>query len=308
MRDLRAPMRLCLGRAWRRSTRLGSGSEASASIAGIHGDRRVPSARQGISRAQQNLRRSVLCCWRGDFAVRLRWIRLYPVPFRALEDEQQFKKYQRVQLRLESHSGDRRPETRRPDRDSIQLLGSPIPTTDSWARRRRFVEPLMAPSMCDLIRQQRRDGASLGVFRPKRVIDLVIEERNVTVEKREIARAWAAQPSLLGDIGSEERRHQLRELELIPWSFKYRYECQDRSCKTHTQSIIDWEIATFYRRVRGRPDWRDRMKQRWISEVCGNDRDTALFVGNQHQHPASFLVLGVWWPPRRPEQLALGDL
>jgi hypothetical protein len=37
-------------------------------------------------------------------------------------------------------------------------------------------------------------------------------------------------------------------------------------------------------------------------------RDTAFFVGNQHQHPTAFMVLGVWWPPKQPEQLALGDL
>ena len=46
-----------------------------------------------------------------------RWVRLYPVPFRALDDTQQFAKYQPVRLRAEAHSGDSRPETRRPDRD-----------------------------------------------------------------------------------------------------------------------------------------------------------------------------------------------
>ena len=237
-----------------------------------------------------------------------RWIRLYPVPFRALDDDKQFKKYQPVRLRVESHSGDRRPETRRPDRDSIQLLGKPIPSTDGWARRRRFVEPLMAQSMCDLLRRQRRDGTSLGVFRPKQVLDLVIEERDIKSEKVEIARAWAAQPSLLGGLGADERGQQVRELEQVPWTFKLRYECEDSSCRTHTQSIIDWEIATYFRRVRGRSDWRERMRRRWLGDLCRGDRDTALFVGNQHQHPTSFLVLGVWWPPRRPEQLALGEL
>lgn len=50
------------------------------------------------------------------------------------------------------------------------------------------------------------------------------------------------------------------------------------------------------------------MKIRWVGDLCASDRDTAFFVGNQHQHLNSFLVLGVWWPERRPEQLALGDL
>ncbi len=100
----------------------------------------------------------------------------------------------------------------------------------------------------------------------------------------------------------------MRELELIPWRFKYHYECDDPACNTHTQSIVDWEIAATYRRVRNRPHWRERLKARWLGDLCAPERDTAFFVGNQHQHPNAFLVLGVWWPDRRPQQLALGDL
>lgn len=234
------------------------------------------------------------------------WIRLYPVPFRALQDAQQFSKYQPISVQVETHSGDRRPETRRPNRDSIQPVGPPIPSDGAWAKRRRFIEPLMAGSMCEILKRQRRNGTSLGVFRPKRVIDLVILRANVKEEKRLIAQAWAAQPSLLDELSPDEKTHQLQELELIPWTFKYRYECDEPHCKTHQQSIIDWEIAEYYRRVRADNDWRSKIRERWLDILCAADRDTAFFVGNQHQHPTAFLVLGVWWPERRPEQLALG--
>jgi hypothetical protein len=237
-----------------------------------------------------------------------RWIRLYPVPFRSLEDDRQFRKYQPVRLRVEAHRGDLRPETRRPDRDSIELRGAPVSSRNAWALRRRFVEPLMVSSMCEVTRRQRQDGTSLGVFRPKRVLEFKIEKASVDDAKRQIAKAWAAQTSLLDGLGPEERTSQLRELEQVPWTFRYRYECEDAGCRGHSQSIIDWEIAQFYRRVRHSDDWRDRMRKRWLDEVCGADRDTAFFVGNMHQHPRSFLILGVWWPPQRPEQLALADL
>jgi hypothetical protein len=236
------------------------------------------------------------------------WIRLYPVPFRSLDDDKQFRKYQTVRVRVTPHRGDLRPETRRPDLESIELRGDPISSKNGWALRRRFVEPLMVASMCEITRRQRRDRTSLGVFRPGRVIDLEIEKASVDEGKRQIAKAWVAQTSLLDGLGSDERASQLRELEQAPWTFKYRYECNEAGCRTHTQSIIDWEIAQFYRRVRHFDDWRDRMRTRWLDEICGPDRDTAFFVGNMHQHPRSFLVLGVWWPPRRPEQLALADL
>lgn len=237
-----------------------------------------------------------------------RWVRLYPVPFRALSENQRFAKYQPMRLSVETHAGDRRPETRRPNRDSIEVRGEPISTANGWEHRRRFVEPLMVESMCALRRCQRTDGTSLGVFRPKRVIDLVIEPADCKAEKARIARAWAAQGSLLDGLDKAEKGHQLRELELIPWSFKYHYECEDAECPSHTQSIIDWEIAEFFRGVRRADDWRDKVRSRWVNDLCAPDRDTAFFVGNQHQFPQSFLVLGVWWPEYRPEQLSLGDI
>lgn len=237
-----------------------------------------------------------------------RWRRLYPVPFRALDGEQQFPKYQRIRLRVSKPNSDRRPETRRPDRDSIELLGEPIPSREGWARRRRFVEPLMQPSMCGVYRQQRKDRTSLGVFRPKRIVDLVIAKKDFDLAKQEIAAAWAAQPSLLAGLAKQERINQLRALEQLPYSFGYHYFCDEPKCKGHTQSIIDWEVAQYYRRVRHSENWRDRMRERWLGNLCAPEIDTAFFVGNQHMHPTSFLILGVWWPERRPDQLALGDL
>src|SRR3954468_23554992 len=100
------------------------------------------------------------------------WIRLYPVPFRALEQAQQFAKYQPIRLEVERHSGDRRPETRRPNRDSIRAIGDAIPSRDGWRARRPYVEPLIAESMCEVQRRQRLDGTSLAAFRPSEVLDL----------------------------------------------------------------------------------------------------------------------------------------
>lgn len=237
-----------------------------------------------------------------------RWIRLYPVPFRVLEDHQQFRKYQRVRLRVATHGGDTRPETRRPDRDSIETVGSPIPTSGSWAKRRRWVEPLMVQSMCEVRRREQNDRTSLAVFRPARVDELVIEERDINADKQAMARDFANQGNLFSGLGRDERSRQLQELEQIPYSFKYRYRCNERGCRGHEQSIIDWEIVQYYRQVRSHDNWRERIRNRWLGELCGDDRDTAFFVGNQHLHRGTFMVLGVWWPPLRPEQLSLTDV
>jgi len=49
-------------------------------------------------------------------------IRLYPVGFRSLPEDQRFKKYQRVRLRMRKHEKDSRPESYRPGEHSIELI------------------------------------------------------------------------------------------------------------------------------------------------------------------------------------------
>ena len=44
------------------------------------------------------------------------WVRLYPVPFRRLEEREQYRLYDWITCPLTKHSGDERPESYRPDR------------------------------------------------------------------------------------------------------------------------------------------------------------------------------------------------
>jgi hypothetical protein len=43
------------------------------------------------------------------------WARLFPVPYRDIPFGQRFKKYQHISLEAEHHSGDKHPETFRPN-------------------------------------------------------------------------------------------------------------------------------------------------------------------------------------------------
>ncbi len=231
------------------------------------------------------------------------WIRIYPVPFRALADAHQFAKYQPICARGGRPKGDLRPESRRVDIESIEVTGDRIDTQNGWEARRELIEPLIQGSMCALRKTEAVDRTSLGMFRPREVTDLVIEAVEPDPEKGEKAEAWAAQGQL-GDTA--ERRDERKALEQIPFRFKYRYRCSDSRCKGHEQSVVDWEIFQLYREVRNRENWKDLMRQKWITEMCGPAKDTAFIVGNQHQYRQGFLVLGVWWPPLA-RQLSLAD-
>lgn len=218
------------------------------------------------------------------------WVRLFPIQFRDLEFSKQFQKYQVIHLRAKRHSGDPRPESYRPDTDSMEV-GSKVGTSQAWRERRSLVEPLMLSSMCELLRRQKVDGTSLGVFRPAEVIEFTVEEGSESWDPSK--QAVINQPSLLLPTKTG--------LEKIPYTFRYRYRCSDASCPSHHQSIIDWELAQAYRKWRkeyGAAEVLDRLKARWLDEMCGDSKDTAFFAGNMHQHQESFLVLGVFWPPK----------
>jgi len=231
------------------------------------------------------------------------WIRLYPVPFRSLEDTQKFRKYEPIRARVQRRSADRRPESWRVDADSIERIAPALSTARGWEARRSIVEPAIGESMCAIRRNQQETGSSLGMFRANDVSDLVIDEVERDPEKSEMAEAWVAQGSLLG---ASELKQQRKALEQIPYRFQYRYRCSDGGCQGHLQSIVDWEIVELFRNVRDQPNWQYQIRKKWLDQMCGADKDTAFIVGNQHQYPDGFLILGVWWPPRL-QQLSLAD-
>ena len=98
------------------------------------------------------------------------WLRLYPVYYRYQPPKQQYRKYQRIEVRLQprSYRNDQRKESRKPDIDSIRILGDPLPTAQNWAERRRIVDGLPHHTLLELRRLYERDRTSLGIVRTAR--------------------------------------------------------------------------------------------------------------------------------------------
>ena len=221
------------------------------------------------------------------------WIRLYPIRFRDLPRTAQFKKYQLVTLNVTRPSSDTRPETRRPIENTL-VLGESLSTKGNWVDRRRFVEPLMSNSMCEVATENSATRKSLGIFRPAEVLDVVVSKEDDD---------WTPkQQNILNEIQFWSQTK--RPLEKIPYVFKLKYLCSAGKCKGHEQSIIDWEIAQLYRNVRsnlGAESDDDeviaKVKGR-IFDICSDKNNYALFVGNQHVHQRSFLILGFFYPKK----------
>lgn len=159
--------------------------------------------------------------------------------------------------------------------------------------------------MCDLIDANKSGSGpgtpSLAVVSPVESPTLIITERDEgqLAEWRRRAEGAKRRMSLFDDSADSKP-----DFEVVPWRFSHQFRCARTGCNSHTQTIVDWEAVALWRRVRHRPNWRELMQRKFEVEMW-KGRDSCLFVGNQEQHPGSFLVLGVFWPPSGDYQLGL---
>ena len=82
----------------------------------------------------------------------------------------------------------------------------------------------------------------------------------------------------------------------------YRYHCHEPGCSGHRQSVLDWELVAFQRRMAdaGDDELRRLISAKFLDDLCAPSRDVAFYVGNQAKRAHVFSVLGVYWPPNRP--------
>jgi hypothetical protein len=221
------------------------------------------------------------------------WIRLYPVPFRFLEQEQQFARYQWIDVQVRPARNDPRPESHNLNDASIQVLKSP-PPVNGWGAREQILAPLRRPSLCHIDDHRQKYGhPTLGLFRPARIKGLNItqaDEQNWTPSQ------LAALNQARLDLGGSEPK---RQLEKIPFEFRYEFDCAHPSCKGHSLMCTDWEMGQSFRKCRRSygSQWEAKFRDKYEREMIER-RDTSFYVGTVHQHPNRWIIVGLFYPPK----------
>jgi hypothetical protein len=226
------------------------------------------------------------------------WVRIYPVPFRRLDEAQQYKKFDWIEADLIKSKPDPRPETRHPA-DMGQLIPTGhVDTSDEWRERRRLlletakVHTRLAP----LIAAAKANELSLAVFKPAEVKDLIVEEdeRNWDPAKLEEMRNAAAQ----GDFFDEEWRKTFRVIPKLPYAFRYQFV--DADGQEATLRILDWEIGALYwschRRYNGDERIaREKVREKYLGQFL--KADLHFFLGTTQQYhfvaPNPWVIIGV---------------
>ena len=173
------------------------------------------------------------------------WIRLYPIPFRKLKNEEKYKKYQWIELEIVKNDKDFRPESFRPATiDTPITLLNTIDTKGNWFKRKQIVFNNIHTDIKKLIAEAHDKNVctSLAVFKPTKVTDFKIEKVASNWDKKKVAQLKA-----LNDQGN------LFDMEELPFEiveklpYKFSYVIEDVNGVSSTMMIEDWEIGQLYR-------------------------------------------------------------
>ena len=227
-----------------------------------------------------------------------RLIRLFPVPFRLVNDEQQFKKWQWITARVRKSTDDHRPESHRMSVDTIEIHGDPLPTRNDWAERRFAISPVeIFDDFAALEEARQQRGVSLGLLRPNRLVDLQITKAESPMwTDDEIAKLMQAQAQgSLFDQDAEQR--SLKLLKKLPFDFHYRYECQvNGEIRSYKNKLVDWEAGALYWNIHRRADWQAAFRQKFVAEFA--EKDVLFLMGTIHRFPHQWLIVSVLYPPK----------
>lgn len=226
------------------------------------------------------------------------WIRLYPLPFRRMDKNEKYKKYDIIEVDVTKTTRDRRPESYRPDIDSIRVIDH-LGTEHGWAKRWELFKQLdHETSMCELNRQARTlmgDAQSLALVHPRKILGMSVVPNPAHAEFLEDPSKKVAITDLFGE--------ELRPLEPPMYVLKYKYLCQDEKCRGHNQTVIDWEAGSAAYNFHNKLHYSDQhiqaaLRKNFFNNPTADTKDLYFIVGNQWQHPISFMILSLFYPEK----------
>jgi hypothetical protein len=244
------------------------------------------------------------------------WIRLYPIPFRKLDDEQKFRKFTWIEAEVIRNTSDFRPETYRPNIESIALVQRP--KTVDWDERKRiiFKNKQVFTNLEMLIKEAKSDAkTSLAVFKPTKIHSLVVEEDEREWDDKILKSLHLKSMQLNVFQTPEETEIEFKTVQKVPYKFSYSFE-DDAGIKS-TLMITDWEIGMLFfnclKRTKGNEKVAiEKVREKYFDEFL--TKDIYFFLGTTKQFhnvgPNPFIIIGVFCPPIPSEfqQLSLFDM
>lgn len=234
------------------------------------------------------------------------WIRIYPIPFRKKSYEEQYKKYDWIELDLVKNESDFRPESYRPKSldTEIKVIGH-IDTKHNWKERKKICLQNVCYNMNQLIEDAKNENknTSLSVFKPTEILDFYAEsetEREWDKEKLKTIIAKRKQYELFEN--EENLEEEFKIVRKLPYKFKFKF--LDNQGKESNMMIEDWETGQLYWNCLKNHDGDEQkaiedVRKKYFDDFA-KTKDLHFFLGTTlafHKKSKNpFMIIGTFYP------------
>lgn len=228
------------------------------------------------------------------------WIRLYPVPFRKKSYNEQYKKYDWIEVDLVKNESDFRPESFRPRTidTEIKVVGH-IGTNDgSWEERKKACLGKIYYNLSELIAESKEKTVctSLAVFKPTEILDFTAELVEREWDKEKLAKLNQL------NLFETTKEGKFEVVQKLPYKFKFHFK--DNQGKESHMMIEDWETGQLYWNCLARHEGNEQkaiadVRKKYFDDFA-KTKDLHFFLGTtQVHHYVSlnpFIIIGTFQP------------
>lgn len=229
-------------------------------------------------------------------------VRIYPIPFRKKSYEEQYKKYDWIELDLVKNKSDFRPESFRPYsfESEIKIIGH-LDTKNNWFERKNIVLKKVYTNLGVLISEAHNKNicTSLAVFKPSKIIDFVSipVEREWNKKKIDQLKANRDQINLF-----EHPENPFDVVEKLPYKFSFIFE--DDAGKQSKLMIEDWETGQLYWRCFNKHHGDEKkaiddVRKKYFDDFS-KTKDLHFYLGTSalHHYVSNnpFMIIGTFHP------------
>lgn len=248
--------------------------------------------------------------------IRLRdnaWVRIYPYPFRLMNEDKRFNKGSILQIPLSKASNDRRPESYKiANVNDIREIGH-LSTKNNWAERMALIKPTVLSSVAELKASMFPDSSEENDRWGPSILPVRVEsdsahlswEKNDGWNEKQLTKLQKAENFVKDNLFLDEGiKQSFRQLAKVPYEFRLSYK--DSSGEEYNHLILDWEIPQLYFNVRQEAaddkEALEKVRYKIEESIFDKRNDVYLILGNIHhrfRNPDAIAIDGFVYPKRQ---------
>ncbi len=220
------------------------------------------------------------------------WIRIYPINFRAMPIEQQYRKFQWIEVDLIKTTGrDFRPESYHLGDFNEKIVKGDF--IKSWDIRNEYMLNQVYDSIKSLLADASEpSNISLATYKPGEIIKAHYEADGKDWDK--------GQADYFSQMSIFDGEH--KPVRKLPYKFKY--EFLDGQGTRHDMQILDWEIGALYWNCMKNSTDEQQACNKVIEKLhtIANSKDLYFILGTTLEHHQRrmnnpFTIVGLYYPP-----------